>query len=254
MLGAERPTGSGVSAAASSAPIRTAVTATVVSVGPYRFQTSAPGKRARRSRATAGSSVSPQKRKRRSAGSMGRAKPGSARQKRANEGVDTHVVRGAPSSRRNRRRGSAISCRVMASRVPPVRSAPYRSITDRSKPKGAWFRNVSPPGTNGCDARSQLVKWASAACDTGTPLGAPVVPEVKTMYADVSGSGGGGSIRSLVSTLAASGSSRVVAMRRARSSPAIGGAGSSARTASSQSIASSMRATRPGGSDESIGT
>src|SRR5438093_1536703 len=94
--GAACPTGSGPSAAASAAPIRTAVTATVVSVGPYMFQTSTPGKRARSARARPGDSASPQKRKRRSAGSMGRAKRASARQKRANEGVDTHVVRGAP--------------------------------------------------------------------------------------------------------------------------------------------------------------
>src|SRR5262245_66643686 len=75
-----------------SRSMRIDVVATVVSVGPYVFHTSAPGKRSRSRTATSGGSASPQKRNRRTAGSIPAAKLRSARHMAANDGVDTHVV------------------------------------------------------------------------------------------------------------------------------------------------------------------
>jgi hypothetical protein len=68
------------------------VVATVASVGPYVFQTSAAGNRSRSWDATSGASVSPQNRNRSSRGSMPWLNVGSTRHICANDGVDTHAV------------------------------------------------------------------------------------------------------------------------------------------------------------------
>src|SRR5450759_5490317 len=82
----------------------TLVTATVDSVGPYVLTTSASGNRSRSAAAEAVGNVSPQNRNRPSLGSSDASKPGSARQRSANDGVltqiDTSLIDSSSWSRR----------------------------------------------------------------------------------------------------------------------------------------------------------
>ena len=86
------PTGNTACRASNSVVTWTEVATTVASVGPYMFQTSAPGNLASNWRAISGARVSPAKRKRRTSGSIRRSNRGSARQIRAKEGVETQTV------------------------------------------------------------------------------------------------------------------------------------------------------------------
>src|SRR5205823_8762574 len=90
--GIGRPTGRGEYRSTIPASMRIDVVATVASVGPYVFQTSARGNRFNSYAAVCGASVSPQKRKRCTRGSIASENLSSTRHICAKEGVETHVV------------------------------------------------------------------------------------------------------------------------------------------------------------------
>src|SRR5258708_5004059 len=135
--GSGRPTGRGEYFSRTSRSIRTEVVATVVSVGPYMFQTSAPGNRSSKRRAVSGKRISPQKRKRRTRWSSARLNVRSTRHISANDGVETHVVTLEFASVRYSNFELATRSRLMLKSVPPVARLQYKSITDRSKENGA---------------------------------------------------------------------------------------------------------------------
>src|SRR5882724_1671307 len=86
------PTGKGEYRSKIAASMRMDVVATVASVGPYMFQTSAIGNRFNSCAAVCDGSVSPQKRKRRTRGSIASENLSSTRHICANDGVETHVT------------------------------------------------------------------------------------------------------------------------------------------------------------------
>src|SRR5688572_21777728 len=96
------------------------VVATVASVGPYVFQTSAFGKRLSKLATTSGASVSPQNQNLRIWGSIVSENPGSIRHMRAKEGVDTQIETLDFASALYNFFGSVISSFVTLKSVPPV--------------------------------------------------------------------------------------------------------------------------------------
>src|SRR5689334_20094605 len=96
------------------------VVATVASVGPYVFQTSALGKRSNNVDAISGASVSPQNQNLRTCGSMPSLKLESIRHNLAKEGVETQTVISDRANALYNFLGSAISSFVTLNKVPPV--------------------------------------------------------------------------------------------------------------------------------------
>ncbi len=90
--GIGQPTGNGPSLSSISVVTRTLVTATVASVGPYVFQTSAAGNRSRSCRAAPGRNVSPQNKNFRIPGNRPASNVFSSRHTCANDGVETQTV------------------------------------------------------------------------------------------------------------------------------------------------------------------
>ena len=115
--------------------------------------------------------VSPQKRNRRSAGSMSCPKRGSARQKRANDGVDTQAVRGAPSRRRKRRRGSSSSVAVDGEAGAAGEERAVEVHHGEVEAEGRLVEEgLRRPGRTRWVASSQSAKWRRARCGIGHAL------------------------------------------------------------------------------------
>src|SRR5690625_975783 len=89
-------------------------------------------------------SVSPQNKNRLICGSSELSKFGSRRHISAKDGVETHTeARDAASAGRRRRKSDCCDF-VRGYNVPPQARHVYRSMTERSKENGAWFKKMCP--------------------------------------------------------------------------------------------------------------
>lgn len=164
---------------------RCAVDQTVVSVGPYTFQTVPSAVRIRSARA--GGSASPPH----SARTRGACQPDSISWCQV-AGVAWTTVTGAASSSFASRAPSRAVSRSTTRTVAPHASGTSSSSTAMSKEAVVTAATVSPAVSSSLRTMSRA-KLASARCGTVTPFGRPVEPEVYRAYASCSGSSRTGS-------------------------------------------------------------
>ena len=131
------PTGSGEYFSLISSVTLISVIAQVDSVGPYVLTTFAPGKRFFRRLTVLFVNISPQNKKSVRSGRSSPENIGSTRHTSAKEGVETHLL--IPDRLNASYRSFISTCTFFprAKSVPPVYKHRYRSITDKSKEKGA---------------------------------------------------------------------------------------------------------------------
>ncbi len=161
----------------------------VASVGPYRFSSTDPDAASCQTWAVAAGNASPQNRLQRSDGRLSGTNTPLRCCNTATEGTENQTV--MPLSR-TKSNGFIRSKASMGTRQPPLPQLMNRSKTDRSK---VWSKVLVNRSSAAKPYRSVLAarKEAALACEICTPLGRPVVPEVKSRYAPSSGATSTGS-------------------------------------------------------------
>ena len=98
-------------------------------------------------------------------------------------GAEYQTLIRLPARKSPSRAGSLPRFSPISTKVEAFRQAAKRSKTERSKWKGAWEakRSSLPQGPRDCWHQSRNVK--AFLCESITPLGWPVEPEVKRTYA-----------------------------------------------------------------------
>ncbi len=157
------------------------VTSTAASVGPYRLCSSVCGRRSWQRAASSAPSASPEQMTRRSAG-----RAGSSRKSSSMDGTKCMVVTSWAVARAARRAPSRWASGSATTSPAPVMSGQNSSHTDTSNDSGVLCstRSSGASPNVSCIHSSRLT---IARCETPTPLGRPVEPEVKITYASESG-------------------------------------------------------------------
>mmetsp|Transcript_8983 Transcript_8983/g.22276 ORF Transcript_8983/g.22276 Transcript_8983/m.22276 type:complete len:294 (-) Transcript_8983:902-1783(-) len=141
-----------------------------------------------------------------------------------------------------------------STRRPPLASTPKRSNTERSKESDARPSTASPAPTPQRPLRSRHVLLAPR-CAIATPLGSPVEPEVKMMYASCSSGGSAAAACSgAVFGRRTSSSRRSGVQPSGKRSSSSGGGSCGGTSATVHSTARRILSTRPGGWPSEIGT
>ena len=224
------------------APLRTrsAVDQIVVSVGPYTLVTST-ARSARVSARVAGS-ASPPTRTRSPCSAWGAVSASICH----SVGVACMTVGRSAAMRSASAAGSRTVSGAASTTVAPARSGRYSSNAEMSKLTvvTASQESCGPIGTR---SAISVRKFARLRCDTTTPLGRPVDPDVYKMYAAPSGPSQAGA--------GVSGAAGAVSSRRIRPTPA-GTAASSPRVVTTVTAPESvsMKARRSAGKSGSNGT
>jgi hypothetical protein len=152
------------------------VTSTAASVGPYRLCSGTKSPRTRpNARTVSRGRASPLQKTCRSPVQADAA--GSARNTWSIDGTKWQTVTACSRMVRARYAGSLWPPGSATTSVAPSRSAQKNSHTDTSNPDGV-FCSTRSPGESGYSCCIQRSRLSIAACDTTTPLGRPVEPEV----------------------------------------------------------------------------
>ncbi len=156
------------------------VTSTDASVGPYRLCSPAQGSTSWNASWVRVDRASPLQITRRSERARGAV--GSRRNTSSMDGTKCAVVTDSRSTSSARYTGSRCPPGLATTRVAPNSSGQKNSQTDTSNPHGVFcrIRSSAVSGYSSCIHSSRLT---TPSCDTTTPLGLPVEPEVKIVYA-----------------------------------------------------------------------
>src|SRR5262249_49282389 len=148
-----------------------------VSVGPYRFHIAAPGQSARSRFSGPIGKTSPANSTSLGAGNPGRSSPPWLVNSARIDGAEYQTLTRRSAKNAPSRAGSLPSASPTRTSVAPHRQEANRSKTERSKWNGACEANrSSAPGASAAAHQSRNVN--ALACESITPLGRPVEPEV----------------------------------------------------------------------------